>query len=159
VLLLRFDVLEVVGGWSEAAVRPIMEDAGFECVFDEAPNITRVSEQSWERVVVGIMPPVERRRMLVWRTARAAEEANWATDVTHVGEAILYKVPFATRADLRLKEKLDPGSSGKSLQQPNCLSKRKWLVQLHLGRCMLFQKVLSIASAAVGYVGLPSALG
>jgi hypothetical protein len=35
-LLLRFDVLEVVGGWPEAAVRPIPEDAGFECVFDEA---------------------------------------------------------------------------------------------------------------------------
>jgi len=75
----------------------------------------------------------------VWRTARSTEEANWVTGITDVDEAILYEMPFATHADLRLKEKLDPGSSGKSLQQPNCLSKRKWLVQLHLGRCMLFQ--------------------
>eukprot|EP00966_Prymnesium_polylepis_P096094 2226615-Prymnesium_polylepis.1 len=72
VLLLRFDVLEVVGGWPEAAVRPITEDAGFECVFDETPNITRVSEQSRERVAVGIMPPVERRRVLVCQPAGLA---------------------------------------------------------------------------------------
>ena len=97
--------------------------------------------------------------MHVWRTASSTEEANWGTDITDVVEAILYEMPFATPADLRLKEKLDPGSSGESLQQPNCLSEREWRLQLHFGRCMLFQKVLSIASAAVGYVGLPSALG
>ena len=123
-LLLRFNVLEVVGGWPEAAVRPITENAGFECVFDEAPNITLVSEQSWEWVVVGVKPPVERRRVHVWRTARSTEEANCDTDIADVDDAILYEKPFAILADLRLKEKLDPGSSGESLQQPNCVSER-----------------------------------
>eukprot|EP00966_Prymnesium_polylepis_P131245 3035144-Prymnesium_polylepis.1 len=41
----------------------------------------------------------------------------------------------------------------------DCLSKLAVKFQLHLGCCVLFQKFLTIASAAVGYVALLFALG
>ena len=138
-LLLRFDVLEVVGGWPEAAVRSIPEDAGFEGVFDEALNIALVNEQSWNWVVAGFKLPAEGSRVHIRRPARSTDEANCGSDKADVDDAILYKKICAILADLRSKEKLDPGSSGESLQQPNCVSEREWLFHLQFGRCMLFQ--------------------
>eukprot|EP00966_Prymnesium_polylepis_P054682 1263750-Prymnesium_polylepis.1 len=61
--------------------------------------------------MVGFKLPADRSRVHVWRTARSTEEANCDTNIADVDDAILYEKPFATLADLRLKEKLDPGSS------------------------------------------------
>eukprot|EP00966_Prymnesium_polylepis_P271995 6284236-Prymnesium_polylepis.1 len=64
-----------------------------------------------------------------------------------------------SRVSFGLEENLDPGSSGKSLQQADCLSKLAVKIQMHLGCCVLFQKFLTISSAAVGHVALLFALG